>query len=50
VVVDEDMATAVPGIYAAGDCTGGLLQVATAVAGGAKAALSAIKFVRTMKQ
>ena len=25
--VDEEMATDVPGLYAAGDCTGGLLQI-----------------------
>ena len=44
--VDSAMATAVPGLFAAGDCTGGLLQVAKAVADGAQAAMSAIKFVR----
>lgn len=44
--VDESMATNVPGLYAAGDCTGGLLQISTAVGEGAKAAMSMIKFVR----
>lgn len=44
--VGEDGATAVPGLFAAGDCTGGLLQVAKAVSDGAQAAMSAIKFVR----
>lgn len=44
--VDADMQTAVPGLYAAGDCTGGLLQVATAVSEGAKAAMSVINFLR----
>lgn len=44
--VGADGATAVPGLFAAGDCTGGLLQVAKAVADGAQAALSAIQFVR----
>ena len=44
--IDGDMATAVPGLFAAGDCTGGLLQVAKAVADGAQAAMSAVKFVR----
>lgn len=42
----EGGATAVPGLFAAGDCTGGLLQVAKAVSDGAQAAMSAIKFVR----
>ena len=46
VKVDDDMATNVPGVYAAGDCTGGLLQVAKAVYEGAKAGLSAVKYVR----
>lgn len=43
---DSGMATAVPGVFAAGDCTGGLLQVAKAVADGAQAAMSAVKFLR----
>lgn len=44
--VDEAMATNVPGLFAAGDCTGGLLQISTAVGEGAKAAMSMIKYVR----
>ncbi len=44
-----DMATNVPGVFAAGDCTGGLLQIAKAVSDGAQAALSAIKFLRSAK-
>lgn len=43
VAVDENMATNVPGLYAAGDCTGGLLQIAKAVYEGAKAGLSIAK-------
>lgn len=43
---DAAMATAVPGLFVAGDCTGGLLQVAKAVSDGAQAAMSAIRFVR----
>lgn len=46
---DSDGCTNLPGCFAAGDCIGGTLQVATAVAEGAKAALSAIKYVRTKK-
>lgn len=45
--VNEEMATSIPGLFAAGDCTGGLLQISTAVGEGAKAAMSMIKFVRT---
>ncbi|MEA5050694.1 MAG: NAD(P)/FAD-dependent oxidoreductase [Oscillospiraceae bacterium] len=44
--VGADMATTVPGLFAAGDCIGGVLQVSTAVGEGAKAALSAIQFIR----
>ena len=47
--VDEEMATNVPGLYAAGDCTGGLLQISKAVGEGAKAAMSMIRFVRQQK-
>lgn len=46
IVTDSEMQTAVPGLFAAGDCIGGLMQVATAVSEGAQAALSAIKFLR----
>lgn len=46
IVVDEEMRTAVPGLFAAGDCTGGLMQVSVAVAKGAKAAMSALEFLR----
>lgn len=44
--VDDNMATNVPGIFAAGDCTGGLLQVAKAVYDGARAGLAASKYIR----
>lgn len=46
IVVDENMATNVPGLYACGDCTGGLLQISKAAYEGAKAGLSAIKYLR----
>ena len=37
------MDTNIPGLYACGDCTGGLLQINKAVYEGAKAALHIIK-------
>ena len=37
ITVDENMATAIPRLYAAGDCIGGFLQIATAVGEGALA-------------
>ena len=42
IVVNENMETNIKGIYACGDCTGGLLQVSKAVYEGAKAGLQII--------
>lgn len=44
--VDSDMQTTIPGLFAAGDCTGGLLQIAKAVYEGAQAGISAGKYIR----
>ena len=44
--VDEHMATNIPGLFAAGDSTGGLLQVAKAVYEGAEAGLAAVRYLR----
>lgn len=49
ILTDAGMATTVPGLFAAGDCTGGVLQISAAVGEGARAALSAIKYVKTHK-
>lgn len=49
IITDRKMKTNVPGLFAAGDCTGGVLQVSVAVGEGATAALSAIEFVRKAK-
>ncbi len=49
IVVDENMATNLPGLYAAGDCTGGMMQIAKAVYEGAKAGTQAVKFIRNNK-
>jgi len=46
IVVDENMRTNIPGLYACGDCTKGLLQVSKAVYEGAQAATDVIKFLR----
>ena len=45
--IDAHGATNVPGLFAAGDCTGGLLQIAKAVYQGAEAGLAAVKYLRT---
>ena len=46
IITDEKMSAGLPGLYAAGDCTGGLLQIAKAVHEGAQAGLSAISFLK----
>lgn len=46
VVVNEKMETNIQGIYACGDCTGGLLQISKSVHQGTIAGLEAIKYLR----
>lgn len=46
IVVNEKMETNIPGIYACGDCTGGVLQISKAVYEGTKAGLEVIKRVK----
>ena len=46
VTVDADGMTGLPGVFAAGDCLGGLAQVSTAVGTGALAGQRAAEFVR----
>lgn len=48
IVVDENCKTTIDGVYAVGDCNGGLLQVAKAVADGAKAGTHAIKYLKSL--
>ena len=49
IIVNEKMETNVPGVYGAGDCTGGLLQIAKAVYDGAKAGTEAVKYIKSRK-
>ena len=49
IIVDENMQTNIKGIYACGDCTGGLLQISKAVYEGTKAGLEVIKYLRENK-
>lgn len=46
IVVDGNGFTGIKGIYAAGDCTGGLKQIATAVGEGANAGVEIINYLR----
>ena len=48
--VNENMETNVPGVFACGNITGGLLQVSKAVYEGSKAGLSAVKYVKEIKK
>lgn len=43
IIVNKNMETTVPGLFACGDCTGGLLQISKAVYEGAKAGLAVLK-------
>jgi len=47
IVVNANMATSIPGLFAAGDCVGRPYQIAKAVGEGLIAALSAAKFLDT---
>lgn len=47
--IDARMATTIPGLFAAGDCTGGLLQVSKAVYEGSQAGISAGQYVRSRR-
>lgn len=50
IIVDNQMQTNMPGIFACGDCTGGLLQISKAVYEGSKAGLSVIDYLRKIKE
>ena len=43
IVVNENMETSIKGLFACGDCTGGLYQVSKAVYEGTKAGLPVLK-------
>ncbi|MBN2334049.1 FAD-dependent oxidoreductase [Candidatus Bathyarchaeota archaeon] len=49
IIVDENGETNIKGIYAAGDCSCKGMQIVTATGMGAKAALAAMKYVKTLK-
>ncbi len=48
IIVDGDMETNIKGVFAAGDCTCESMQIVTAAGMGAKAALSAMKHVKSL--
>lgn len=48
ILVNEKMSTNVPNLFACGDCTGGILQIAKAVYEGMVAGMSAIKNIKNV--
>lgn len=46
IVVNENMETNIKGLYACGDCTGGIYQISKSVYEGTKAGLQAVSFLR----
>jgi len=49
IIVDDKYMTNIPGLFAAGDCIGGLLQISKAVSDGAHAGISVINYIRNNK-
>lgn len=49
IAVNENMETTIKGLYACGDCTGGVYQIAKAVYEGMKAGLQVIKYTNSKK-
>ncbi len=49
IITDKEQGTGIPGIFACGDCANKEKQLSIAVGEGAKAGLSAIKYVRGLK-
>lgn len=49
IIVDENYMTNIPGLFAAGDCIGGLYQIAKAVSDGAHVAFNLNKYLRQIK-
>jgi thioredoxin reductase (NADPH) len=48
--VNENQMTNLSGVFAAGDCTGGVLQISVAVGEGAKAGLAMVEYIRNFKK
>jgi thioredoxin reductase (NADPH) len=50
IMVDKNQRTNVDGVFAAGDCVCGGMQIVTAAGDGGKAGLSALRYVRALKK
>jgi len=49
IIIGKGPSGIIEGVFAAGDCTGGFKQIATAVGQGAVAGKSIIEFIRALK-
>ena len=50
IVIEPDTKTALPGLFAAGDCAGGMLQIAKAVYEGALAGTNAVHYLKSLQK
>ena len=50
IVVDQDYMTNLDGLFAGGDCIGGLAQIAKSVSDGANAATNMIRYIKNFKE
>lgn len=50
IIVDRDQRTNIDGIFAAGDCVCGAMQVVTAAGDGGRAGLAALRYVRSLRK
>lgn len=50
ILIETDTSTALPGLFAAGDCTGGMLQIAKAVYEGAVAGTKAVHYLKSLSE
>lgn len=50
IVVNENMETNIKGLYACGDCTGGLLQISKSIYEGTIAGLQSAKYVKSLNE
>lgn len=49
IIIDRENATNIKGVFAAGDCVCGGMQIVTAAGDGGKAGLSALRYVKSLK-
>lgn len=49
ILIEADTSTPLPGLFAAGDCTGGMLQISKAVYEGALAGTCAVNYLKSQK-